>query len=836
MRAKFPRFVPVQGVVLCVASLVAAAGAPLVAQAVDSVRVVPGPQYQVSLPLAFLGARVFGARYRDAWTTPTTLPAFDPSRVAGGLAVAFADTGLYAGFTYLRDRRGGLWTFRTGDLNLSALLPQGMREQAVTEALEDLGSALLPGAPLVANPLAEAVGVRVPETRFVAWDTTVGYLRRGIETPYLDQLGAPDGSITTTRLLERMITPGAIQVDTSQYLRERLFDIYVGHWDLGPQSWRWTPDGETGWTPAPRNREAAFARYDGLLTLFIATGLPSFTVFGDAYKRKLGITSQEQVVDRRILIGLPDSAWQQAAASMRARLTDAVIREAVSRLPEPGRARYGADLEARLRRRRDELAEAADKFRLIVLNRAEVYGTSGGDSVAVSRGQDGALQVQVGHELRQRFDPQVTSYVHLYLMGGPDTVVVGGQGKAGPVLRVAGTPGMAITDSSRARFDIYSPKDVEKTGPGRAHRRPRTLTVPRVADSLYRDMPPLPGAQYAPVIWLDINSDLGLFLGGGVTRTSYRPDYLPFQDRMRIRAGWGTTPMAGAIEFAGQWRLSPNRGSSAILDVEYSGIKVLNFFGYGNETVRDPDQEDRYYKAGQTQVVFAPGLRLPLGAVGRVDVAVIYKNVYTTNDTTRFIIQQDPYGVDESFDQLGGRIALSLDTRDHPLMASRGLLVQAATTLYAASLDEEDPFGSVQASLAGAHTPGGFQSLTIAARASGFHAWGQFPVHEAAFIGGSSTLRSHQNGRFAGESSLYGNLDARLRVTTIPLILRLDAGIYGLADAGRVFVEGESSKRWHYSAGGGLWLATADRSLVGRMEIASGDDGIGFRFGTGFKF
>jgi hemolysin activation/secretion protein len=124
----------------------------------------------------------------------------------------------------------------------------------------------------------------------------------------------------------------------------------------------------------------------------------------------------------------------------------------------------------------------------------------------------------------------------------------------------------------------------------------------------------------------------------------------------------------------------------------------------------------------------------------------------------------------------------------------------------------------------------------VAARAAAEWAWGTYPVHEAAFLGGSNNLRSHKKGRYSGDAAVYGNLDARLRVFTLPFILRWDAGIYGLGDLGRVYLKGETSNTWHYSAGGGFWVAASDRSVVGRIELATGNDGIGFRFGTAFKF
>jgi hypothetical protein len=36
-----------------------------------------------------------------------------------------------------------------------------------------------------------------------------------------------------------------------------------------------------------------------------------------------------------------------------------------------------------------------------------------------------------------------------------------------------------------------------------------------------------------------------------------------------------------------------------------------------------------------------------------------------------------------------------------------------------------------------------------------------------------------------------------------------ELGGFALFDVGRVFLEGESSDRWHHAEGGGLWLAFA---------------------------
>jgi hypothetical protein len=362
------------------------------------------------------------------------------------------------------------------------------------------------------------------------------------------------------------------------------------------------------------------------------------------------------------------------------------------------------------------------------------------------------------------------------------------------------------------------------------------LATPRISDSLREDLPPSPGPSYGPVLWLDITSELGLMLGGGIRRTMWSPDYLPWKGRTTVRAGYSTAMNTGGVELMGQWRLRPTAASSLILNAKYSGMENLNYFGYGNETPRDESQEDRYYWAGQRHLIISPGVRIPVGRIGQVDLAAIYKNVSTTDDTTRFIVQQDPFGIDQAFNQLGAQVTLAVDTRDYPMVPSRGVRLEASGTAYPGYLDAATPFGKLRGSLSGTVTPPGWHSFSVAARAAAEWAWGEYPVHEAAFLGGSNNLRSHKKGRFAGDAAVYGNLDARLKLFVLPFILRWDTGIYGLGDAGRVYLEGEDSDTWHYSAGGGIWVAAADRSVVGRMELATGDDGIGFRFGTAFKF
>src|SRR5207247_10044958 len=96
---------------------------------------------------------------------------------------------------------------------------------------------------------------------------------------------------------------------------------------------------------------------------------------------------------------------------------------------------------------------------------------------------------------------------------------------------------------------------------------------------------------------------------------------------------------------------------------------------------------------------------------------------------------------------------------------------------------------------------------TLAVGVAGKKVWGTYPLHEAAYVGGATTVRGFVEHRFAGDASLYGNVELRLSVARLVFLVPIDVGVFGLRDAGRVYRSGEASGRWHAGVGGGLWSA-----------------------------
>ena len=114
--------------------------------------------------------------------------------------------------------------------------------------------------------------------------------------------------------------------------------------------------------------------------------------------------------------------------------------------------------------------------------------------------------------------------------------------------------------------------------------------------------------------------------------------------------------------------------------------------------------------------------------------------------------------------------------------------------------------------------------------------WGTFPFHDAAFVGGASSLRGWGEQRFAGHASVDGNAELRLFLTRYFLVVPGEFGVFALADAGRVYAAPERSHAWHTGVGGGVWVAPLARGNTISLAVARGRERTGVYVRSGFLF
>jgi outer membrane protein assembly factor BamA len=142
-------------------------------------------------------------------------------------------------------------------------------------------------------------------------------------------------------------------------------------------------------------------------------------------------------------------------------------------------------------------------------------------------------------------------------------------------------------------------------------------------------------------------------------------------------------------------------------------------------------------------------------------------------------------------------------------------------------------YGEVDALLSGYASAG---PATLAARVGGVRQWGTVPFFRAATLGGAESLRGFPAGRFAGDASLYASTELRLRLLRFTVLIPGDVGMILLADAGRVWFEGDSPGGWHADLGGGLTWSPVTTNAAISLMLAGSRESLRVYIGSGFHF
>jgi hypothetical protein len=819
---------------------------------VGMVRQAPGERYRAG----GLHRMLLGKEYRELWVTPVDVPVLDLERFAGGLKVLGRTGGQETRTLKLGAADGRQFFFRSIDKNPAAALPPELRGTVAGRVLQDQISSALPLGPLVVAPLLEAAGIphTDPQLMLIPDVAALGEFRAefaGVLGFLEDRVGGsgPAGNwhgaseiIDSDTLFARAQRSNDDRVDARTLLAARLFDVFIGDWDRHRDQWRWIRFGDTlprSWRPVPLDRDQAFVKYDGLLLGVARQTAPQLVNFGPHYAYMAGQTWNGRELDRRFLTVLERPAWDSVAGALRAALSDSVIHAAVTTLPPEERTLIGAWLERALRQRRDGLPEAARRFYLLLARQVDLHGTDGPDRATLDRAADGSVTVRLGPAasgdptVTRRFLPGETSEVRLFLGPGDDAAVVRGGG-GGITLRILGDSGAdQLVDSSTTggtRFYDADPRPEVTTGHRTSIDR-RSYTTPPNPNP--RALPPRDwGSRWQPNTWASFGPDIGLFIGGGRTLTIYGFRKYPYASRHRFRAGVATGPPTYRVDYLGEFRRENSR-AAVTFAARASGIEVIRFNGFGNET--SVPGNNAYYRVTQNQVTVEPAVRLPLGSRLTMDLGPTLKFVSTDRRADRFLATLNPYGTGK-FGELGFRAGLELDTRNRRTAASTGVLLSVTGAVHPAWWDVRKRFGEVSGEALFFLSPPWPLDPTLSFRAGGKKLWGDYPYFDAAFIGGSSTVRLGRENRYAGDAAAFGSAELRLALARTVLVVPADIGVFGLADAGRVYLRGETSHTWHTAFGGGLWASFLSRANTVSAAVAASREHTRLYLQAGFGF
>ena len=779
---------------------------------------------------------VLGRHYRDLWTTPVEVEVLDLSTFAGGLTPTRVGGGRQTKSLRFDGADGREYAFRSVDKDPSSLVPEELRGTALDDLVQDGISAAHPYGALVAAPLLDAAGVLHvdPVLRVMPDDPALGEFR----AEFAGMLGLieerPDENegeraafqgtvrvIAHDRLTERIDEGPADRVDARAFLTARIMDIFLGDWDRHRAQWRWATydqddDDERSWLPVPTDRDQAFSKFDGIVPRTMSLYLPQFVRFEADYPNVTRLHWNGRALDRQYLAGLERPVWDSIGASLQANLTDDVIEEAVGRLPPEIFAINGAELTGALKARRDNLTIPVENLYELIAKAVDLHATDVSELVVVDRTDPDFVTVSLADSesadapyLQRRFSEEETDEIRIYVKGGNDQVSILGNGGGGITVRVMGGPGDDTFQVNDSRGDVHlydwqGNNTVSGSDPPGLDTKEFDQWIWSEED---RDQPRDWGSGVQPIFWTTYTTDLGLFLGGGIHLERYGFRKTPFSSGLDFKGGFSFQRVRGRGEIDGRF----NRANSAVFttfQLRYSALDVLNFFGFGNNSPDDDSFEESYYKVDQREASLAASLGVGWDSGLELTAGLVARRSNSDENANRFFgtVSDDLYGAG-TFWQAGATAGLVYDPQVDPLESANRIRLEIRGATFPAILDVVTPFTRADAVISTVVSPSVTSRISLALRAGGEKIWGDnIPWNDAAFAGGARTIRGWVEQRFAGDAAVYGGGELRLRVWNPRVVVPVAIGIFGFADAGRVYVDGATPGGWHTGVGGGIWF------------------------------
>jgi hypothetical protein len=822
----------------------------------DIVSVVPGPEYRMGR----LGRRALGRGWRELWTLPIdSVPVLDIDRYAGGVELLRRGGGHQSMTLHFVEQDGWRrYLFRSvNKFPVMQAAPPPLQGMPAGALLQDQVSILFPAAALLVAPLLDAIGalhapaelyIMPDDARLALYqDTFAGMLGtvelRPDEAPDDEPGFAGSRSIKSTEnFLEDLAASRRHRLDEHEFLALRLIDFLINDADRTPDNYRWArfddADGGYVWRPIARDRDRAFMHAAGWINALARRVYPKHIPWEPDFSLT-GLIYTSHELDRRLLQRLTRADVEQVALRVREAIDDAVIEQVVAALPP--RWRTETDAPARLRSvlaaRRDALGEVALAFYADLARTVDVHGTAEAERAEISRHADGRVTVTLEDAAfyQRTFVPSETREINVYLAGGDDHAVVRGAPSAAITVRVIGGPGDDLLADSAGgggtRFYAAAGENRLIMAPGT-----RVSVEPWIAPQrsgglrLGQAWSPDWGGSTGWRPYVGTARGAGIVLGYGPSILRYGFRRLPhhWQAGATLKAGVGNRRLGvrGYADYRGE-----NSPLALTLSARATQLGAFRFYGFGNDT---PPADPELALVEQQRVAVEPafvwhigwrareGLGNPVRGeaspieglrplVGRLETGpVLYWSEASPQPDAPLtaVAPQDA----EPLGRVGVRVALQLDRTDDSAVPRRGWTAATELAGYPPVWSLTESFSTVQG-VAAAYLPVAPGGTHVAVRAGGAMAAGRAPVQHAPTIGGGGTLRGYRGERYTGDAAVHGSAELRVPVGTVPLFVRWDAGIFALADAARVWVDGRSDGAWHRGVGGGFWLSALGQSV-----------------------
>ncbi|MFC4261977.1 hypothetical protein ACFOWM_03740 [Ferruginibacter yonginensis] len=635
--------------------------------------------------------------------------------------------------------------------------------------------------------------------------------------------------INTATLLQNLLTSNQYSVDDELYLKNRLFDMWVGVYDHNETQWQWgieqTNTG-TKYFPIAVNYNTAFTTSNGKLTNLFNSVAQLNTIHSFKNKIKdIAIFNEASIhIDQLLLNQLSLTQWQQLAAQLQNSLTDSVINNAVNNLPANFNAATKNNIAFTLKNRRTQLQKWATEYYYFLAKEVVIPTTAANEILQITPVNNNALSITISNAVLNKlvykrvFKNNETKQIRLYSINGEDVYQLPNQ-----------TNGLKIIIISGAAKNIYV-KDTNQITPNSKviiYDYQQTLTFQNIKQSsdsninrYHYDDFKFSKKGVSPIFYYD-NADrfyLGIIYKLTQQRWPKKPfayqHYIDFRYSIMQNAYSGTYKSTYKA-ITGKWDLNNY--------INYDAVRWTNFYGLGNASTLNTKNRD-FYRMRSKEFIVKMNLEKTIANQQKWSIGGSYKTYRLLNDSSRYIAKQNIYNTPslkshESF--VGADATYIYQKINDSLIPTKGFALKiksniTTNTTSAATVFKIGTEANYFLPLS--------KKWSIVLRAGGSTLAGKPQFFQYDYVGGTETLRGYQRERFYGNSTIFNQNEIRYFTNVQSYLYNGPIGFFGLYDVGKVWLKGETNRIWHTGYGLGFTLAPFKKLIVSTSYAFSKED------------
>ena len=819
-----------------------------------TIHAVAGPEYKSNK----FKQHWLGKHYRDSWTIPVRAPYLNMDTTHRGLLVKGKGGGRQTTSLKLSGGDSVEYVFRSVNKDPSKALDYELRGTIVADVLKDQTTTQQPYGALAVSTLLDKVGIlhANPSLYVLPDDDRLGLFREKyknlfgmLEERPTDKIEKDKifGSAThiekSYKMISKLYRDPDNRVHKTEFVRARMFDLWIGDWSKHEDNWKWagykSKNGEI-FRPIPRDRDHAFSRWDGIIPWLgdREWAMPNGENFDYKIKGLRSLMWQSRHLDRFLANETTKEQWTTASKEIQSAITSSDIEKAIRQMPPEVYSIDGKEIENKLKARINDLPIYAAQYYTMLAKQVEIVGTHKKECFLIDRKVDGSTDVSVyyldGKHQRldssrlyysRHFFPNETKEIQLYGLSGDDVFKVIGKSKRSILTRIIpGTGNDIITDSSMIRRGGKNTLIYDKESSTVLKSVSEAKRMTSKDDQFYQyNRAAFKYNTYLPLALLTYNPFTGVAIHGGVTFTRHRFGKPDFSSQHRIRAALSTEGNY-ELSYGNQFRYAVGKWDAISNAIVSKPLSFNYFFGVGNNTSKDAERDNDYYRSAYTQMLVSAGLLRSFWKQSSVSFISSFEQDDGIDRNNSYLEDNPDILGTEKLNLVFLNALVDLDFRDRKVLPERGFRLLVTEAIGHISKVDESIINIAEVEIENYLSTFSRKPITLGLRVGGGVTDGDLPYYKLLTLGQFNNLQGFRRNRFSGQSRAYINSELRWQFSeTHNTLIPLKMGVRAFFDTGRVWADNDDSTAnlWHYGYGGGFYVAPFREQFAFNVILSS---------------